>query len=437
MLKLGKGLAVLAAAILSLAAFSAKAEDYVTKDEFEKFKQEFEKYKAANSQLNLQNENLKAKNADLAKTVEDLKEGKTRPMSSALDSLMTQDSGAASKDDFDKVRSGTTKFLLSGWADAGYEDRHGRNSTFTSSFHPEFIWKLNDQISFDSDFEAAEINYHFHDLVTFQAGRFHTQFDQFNSRLYPTWINKMPDRPLVFSEDNPLVPFTSLGANLSGGFDAGPAKFNWAAYVTNGPQLNTFSPSDFGSLEFDNSTDNNRDKALGGRLGFLPVPELELGASLQYARVGAQRSPQTRALSMLTGADLSYNKIFDPLKGAIDIRAEWVWSKVGNAVYSIGGDDVPFNNNRRNGGYAQIAYRPVQIDQKWVKNLELAYRFEHLENPAFTASTPVEARPTRGERTRNTIGLNYWLGPSTVLKFAYEQDSREDNSLLIQFAIGF
>ena len=46
------------------------------------------------------------------------------------------------------------------------------------------------------------------------------------------------------------------------------------------------------------------------------------------------------------------------------------------------------------------------------------------------------------DESRYTIGLNYWLGPSTVLKTAYQFDDRShgsqnQNAILIQAAMGF
>src|SRR5207247_6547160 len=44
---------------------------------------------------------------------------------------------------------GTTKFLLAGWAEAMYEQRNGRVSTFSASFNPLFLWELTPKILFD------------------------------------------------------------------------------------------------------------------------------------------------------------------------------------------------------------------------------------------------------------------------------------------------
>jgi hypothetical protein len=420
---------------LMLAIPAAHAgEDFITRDEFNLFRAEFEKFRA-------ENEKLKQQNAQLVKAMENVATSLQHPhapLASKLETyLAPAPPVAASKDDVDAVRSGTTKFLIGGWSDAGFEDRSGENSTFTASFHPVFLWRLSDRISFESDFGFATIDYHVDDHLTLEVGRFLTPVGNFMRTQRPSWINKFPDRPFALQETGGLVPELSLGAMAEGGFNAGPTKFNYAAFIANGPELNSGSAQNFGTLSFGGGADSNRNKALGGRIGFLPIPELELGASMEMARVGRHRSQQAGVDARLLAADLNYCKTFDAIKGTVDVRAEWVWSNVGDATYTVNGDDVLFNNNHRDGGYAQFSYRPTQINQKWVKNLEIALRYDRIDNPEMTPDTPEDALVQRTDRDRWTFGLNYWLGPSTLLKFAYEKDTRDDHALLFQFALGF
>ena len=423
---------VLAAAMVLSSLTTAHAEDdFITRDEFNKFRAEFDKFR-------VENEKLKAQNAQLAKAVENVKTSLQHPgVESKLNTYLAPPppGQVASKDDVDGVRSGTFKFLISGWSDAGFEDRSGQNSTFTASFHPVFLWKVSDKISFESDFGYATIDYNVSDKLNLELGRFLTPVGTFMRTQRPSWINKFPDRPFAFDESRSLVPELSLGAMAEGAINAGPTKVNYAAFVANGPELNTGSPTNFGTLN-GGGNDSNQNKAFGGRIGFLPIPELEVGASMEMGRVGSHRTQQSGIDARLLAADFNYCKQFDALKGTVDIRAEWVWSTVGDATYDIGGD-VPFNNNHRDGGYAQVAYRPTLIDQKYVRNLEIALRYDRIDNPEMTPDTPDEARVQRVDRDRWTLGLNYWLGPSTVLKLAYEKDTRDDHALLFQFALGF
>src|SRR5262249_10185523 len=117
-------------------------------------------------------------------------------------------------------------------------------------------------------------------------------------------------------------------------------------------------------------------------------------------------------------------------------RAEWVWSDIDKAVYDPTGDlgfgPVRFES-RRNGGYVQLAYRPTKCES-CVKDFESVVRFDML-----TAPSPA---PEQFDEQRWTLGLNYWLGPSTVVKVAYQFDNRNEgekdrDAFLAQFAIGF
>ncbi len=428
----------LAAALLAAHALlcAARAGDYVTKEEFNRFLEQYQKNEAENKEL-------KKKNEELALQVQALQaESKEAKLESRIDSLLppneVTDKRSYDHDLDDPSRSGTTKFLMAGWGDSGYEDRQGKNTTFTASFHPVFLWKFDDHLSFESDLTYEVISYHFSDLGTFEAGKFLTPFGAFIRRQHQTWSNKLPDDPLALDINTGLVPSYSVGAMFSGGFDAPcSTRFNYAAYVSNGPKLSAANPATYGQLDFNNDSDTNKSKAFGGRVGFLPTADLEFAASFQASRVGQNGTPQSATDSLLLGADASYVHDFDTLKGTIDIKGEWIWSRVDDAVYNFGGTNFQFNGDRRNGGYAQIAYRPGKVNQKWVRNLEFVLRFDRLDNPNHGPLVPGADRSQFADHDRGTFGVDYWLGPTAVLKFAYEKDRNKDRAFLLQFALGF
>lgn len=366
-------------------------------------------------------------------------------------------------DDYDKelksikslattAQPGTTRPLLTGWADVGYADRKGENSTFSASFNPILLWKLNDRLFFEGELEFelegsdtevsleyANLSYIANDYLTLKGGRFLSPFGTFAERLHPGWINKLPDAPLPFGHGG-LAPTSELGVQASGGFPVGPTKFNYAVYVSNGPRLNTGEdePEEAGLLHFDNNTDVNNNKAVGTRIGFLPIPELELGYSFQYARVREGGGVN----AYLHAVDLGYVRDCNWLKGTIDVRGQWVWSQVGDVTYdadgSLGFGPLMFDN-RRDGGYAQVAYRPSKVNNKFLQNLEGVCRWDMINNPS---GAPAE---TGFDEDRWTFGLNYWLGSSTVIKAAYQfgerrtpgEGSENINAILFQAAMGF
>ena len=152
---------------------------------------------------------------------------------------------------------GNTKFLLTGYAFAGFSNRHGEASSFNAGFSPILLWKLSDKLFFEGELELgqddaettvnleyAHLTYLLNDYITVGAGKFLTPFGQFPDRLHAAWINKLPDFPLVFNEDEGLVGFSQLGAEVRGVIPLGPTKLFYDAYVSNGPRLNTTDPAE-------------------------------------------------------------------------------------------------------------------------------------------------------------------------------------------------
>lgn len=356
----------------------------------------------------------------------------------------------ANHDKISDLTLGTSKFLITGYTFAGFTDRRREGSSFNAGFNPIFLWKVSDRIFVEAEpeleletedgegstrinLEYADINFFLNDYMTLRGGQILTPFGQFPERLHPAWINKLPDFPLVYQEEGGLVPFSILGFELRGAVPVRSAKVNYGVYVANGPSLNTDDPDRAGQLIGGNFSDNNRNKTVGGRVGFLPIPQLEIGYSIQAGDVGGGDFKGTSAL--LQGVDVSYVHDSDALRGVLDFRAEWVWSQVDRATYdpdgSLGFGPVSFSN-KRNGGYVQVAYRPTKLGG-WVKNLEGVCRYDRIDQPG--------GAPGSFDEQRVTFGLDYWFAPSAVLKAAYQLDDRDEggnrNGFFVQAAVGF
>jgi hypothetical protein len=342
---------------------------------------------------------------------------------------------------------GTTKFLLAGWADGMFEARNGNVSTFSASFDPIFLWELTPKILFDSRLEIdpsgggtnvnlvnAQISYLLNDYVALGVGEFFSPSNVFVERFEPQWINKLPDRPLAIYHG--ILPNISVGAQVRGGFPIGPARANYAFYVSNGPVLNTFDASTAGTLDFNSYTDNNDNKAIGGRVGFLPIPGIEVGYGFETSKPGFQGTSFSRVQALVQSVDLEVTRDSDLLRGRINLFAQYAWSHVDHAVYdpdgSLGFGPLPLTA-KQDGGYAELAYRPTKVNNDFLRNVEVISRWDHLSRDPSGLGDP--------EETRWTLGLNYWLSPSTVLKAAYEWDQPNGepnrNALLIQTAMGF
>jgi hypothetical protein len=342
---------------------------------------------------------------------------------------------------------GTTKFLLAGWAEGMFEARNGQVSTFSASFNPIFLWELTPKILFDGRLEIepsgggtnvnlvnAQISYLLNDYVALGVGEFFSPSNVFVERFEPQWINRLPDRPIGIYHG--VLPNISVGAQVRGGFPIGPTRANYAFYVSNGPTLNTFDARSAGTLDFNSYTDNNDNKAVGGRVGFLPIPGVEVGYGFETSLPGFQGTSFSDVGALLQSVDLEITRDSDLLKGRVNLFAQYAWSEVDHAVYdpdgTLGFGPLPLTA-KRDGGYAQIAYRPTKVDIDFIRNLEVIFRWDHLSREPSGLGDP--------EETRWTLGLDYWLSPSTVLKAAYEWDQprgeRNRDAFLAQAAIGF
>src|SRR5438128_1757461 len=423
---------------------SPPSSDYVSRAEYEKLKaehdamkQELEALKAQIGQLANPVPGPPAAPAEGKQVVTEMPSQATEELRQEVEMLKTQ-----VKETF----PGTTKFLLAGYGTAGFTARSGEDPFFDAAFNAIFLWKLTDRLFFEGELELefedeettinleiAQASYLLNDYMTIGVGRFLNPTDYFVERQHMNWVNKLPDKPLAVYDG--LLPESELGGQLRGVIPIGPTKLEYVGFVANAPGLITESDdfSEIGMLDFDNDANFGGHVAVGGHIGFIPIPQLEIGYGIQRSKVG----PRDHAVeNILQSADFNFVSDSPSLKGLINFRAQWGWSHVGHFVYdpdrSQGFGPLEFNNNR-NGGYVELAYRPTHIDNDYIKNFEGVFRYDRL-NQLHT--------PVGFDEQRWTLGLNYWLTPSTVIKAAYEVDdknggARDQNAFLMQAAVGF
>jgi hypothetical protein len=425
-------------------------------DEHKKLLQEMQEMKAFKAQMQ---ESIKKPAASQAETDQALDE-----MEKELKQVKQM-----AKDSF----PGTTKMLLTGYGattftatSKGYgpsqppvetvlpADRTSR-SFFTATFNPILLWKMSDRLLFEGEMEMeledngdtslslemAHMSYVLNDYITVSAGKFLNPMDYFVERQHMGWVNKMPDKPLAVYDG--LIPDESLlGAQVRGAIPLGPTKFGYAFFVANAPTLNTNVFDDkgnpniaTGTLTGGNAANFGNHLAVGGRVGFYPIPEFEIGYGFEYTSVRPSGFGSSDIHALLHSVDGTYVRESERLKGIINLHAQWVWSQVDRFDFDLVDPTAgigAFSNNR-NGGYAQLAYRPTRVQNKIVSNLEPVVRYDMINQ---------KKTPIGFDEKRWSFGLNYWLGPSAVVKAAYEFDQqngqgRSGNAFLLQGVIGF
>jgi hypothetical protein len=440
------------AAMAQDAGSSPPSSDYVSRTEYDKLKEEHEAMKKELEALKtavrqMANGAVPAAPAEGPNPVAGPSEGKqtvSGTSQAATDELRQE--VETLKTQVKETFPGTTKFLVAGYGTSSFEAKSGEDPFFDATFNAFFLWKLTDRLLFEGEvefefedgntttnLEIAQASYLLNDYMTIGVGRFLNPMNFFVERQHMGWVNKFPDKPLAVYDG--LLPESDLGAQLRGVIPIGPTKLEYAAFVANAPDLITSfdDPTAVGMLDFGNTANHGGHVAVGGHVGFIPIPQLEIGYGIRRSKVGPRDDP---AEAILQSVDFNYVRDSTLLKGLINARAQWVWSHVGHFVYDPDGRQGfgPFEfNNNRNGGYAQLSYRPTHIDNDVIKNFEPVVRYDRF-NQLHT--------PVGFDEERWSFGLDYWLTPSTVIKAAYELDeknggARDQDAFMLQVAVGF
>ena len=344
---------------------------------------------------------------------------------------------------------GTEHVVIAGDGEFGFVNQRGSPSSFFAGIAPLILWQPTDRLLIEAaadigistdtsgssstsfDLTIANASFIINDWLIVGGGLFVVPFGQYHNHFDPSWINKLPTDPLAFG-DGGIAPSSQVGIFARGAFPIASTKLVYDVYLANGPQLNVNDPDAAGSFNFDDFTDLNNGKAVGGRIGFLPIPGIETGYSFQYAQTAPNGFQHVYAY--LQAYDLNVRQDFHGL-GVFTVRTEWVWSSAERATYgggSTGFGPVTFSNYRT-GGYAELAYRPTYAPNRFVKNVELVTRFNYLKTPL---SAPGGDREELWE-----FGVDYWLTPSAVVKVAYDVDNKKvgqnQNAFYLQLGIGF
>jgi hypothetical protein len=355
---------------------------------------------------------------------------------------------ATLKELFLPSQTNETPLSIYGTLVGGYQlfpSKPGEGEFFFDAIEPVFLLQLNDQMLLEAELEFgadsihvgyAQMDYIVNDWLTLVGGRYLGPVGFFNERLHPAWINKMPDFPLMMRQVS-LADFSLNGIQARGGhyLCCSPLKMEYSLYMANGlgiPGTGSLTDlADLGALR-DTTTGVNQAMAFGGRVGlWWPQIGLNGGFSVFYNRAYAEDAGND---INLWDVDLSYHK------GDWDVRFEYAQMIQETSPF------LPETIHRR-GMYAQVAYRSYEAPHPILQNLEFVFRFgfarfggippRHLDPSAF--ETPVDI-PV--DRNQYTIGINYYLAPSAVIKFAYEINQElgldlKDNVFLAQLAWGF
>lgn len=353
--------------------------------------------------------------------------------------------------------------VLTGYGGAEYstlfepgDNDLGTTNDFTASISPILLFQMGEDLLFESEFEFglsgetttstleyAQIDYLGFENVVLVAGKFLLPFGLFSERLHASWVNKLPNAPLLYGHAHGGVAETALLPVLS---DAGvmarykaPLGSLWSLdvslFVTQGPRMVTtdeepgahvdaFVPSasldpvhdDPGTggsalvpqVAFGTSfADNNNNKLLGGRLGLVRAPRGEVYVSGFHAMYDADNYLD------LVGANLAA----EVRLGGFELRGE------GALLRQEFTHADAYEKINRLGYYLQVS--------RALDKIEPVLRWGQL------LAQDLEGAVVQENRRRMAAGAIYWIGPASPLKLMYEWDSEGQDAVVVQWAFGF
>ena len=395
-------------------------------------------------------DDLKKDNAQMKKELADVKKAQTDQATSADQDSQDNDKALKGLSDMvDKIRPGLENVVIAGDASFGFQTLRKTPSTFFADLSPLILWQPPEshiliESAFDLGIGGADINsestavtlnladisYSVCDYFIVGGGLFAVPFGQFHNHFDPPWVDKFPDDPMAFDA---ISPGSEVGFFAKGVIPSGTTRWTYDLYIANGPNLDTVNAGSAGQLNFDDFTDLNNNKAVGARIGFLPLNDMDMGYSFQYSKPNPDGLPNIYAF--LQAVDFHYKPLVKQLSGRFDLAAEWIWSEVSDATYDptggLGFGPITFNNHRQ-GGYVSLCYRPTEVDNKYLRNTEFCLRYDSLESATSS--------PGGEHESRMTLGVDYWLTSYCVVKTAYEFDKKmvgpDQNAFILQIGYG-
>lgn len=326
------------------------------------------------------------------------------------------------------------------------------NSSFDQQRFVPFIYAdITDHVKFASELEIehgiregtetevslefAHVDYQFNEPLNLRAGIILLPVGKFNL-LHDSPLNDLTDRPLV---NQFIIPTTmsEAGAGFYGTFYPGRySKMDYEFYVTQGP--NGYQPDGTARIGeasglknsrqrkslTDDGFDNNRGKAVVGRVAYSPMLGVEIAGSGYH---GTYDPESKRSLSIVV-LDWTLQR------GPFEVIGEAAWAYMKNNSRNLDGtpaidpDTGRLRPQRMNGYYIQGNYHFMpEVLRRW-----LPQRFS--EGSTLTAvvrwdkiNTNQDVRGGFGDLEQLSLGLNFRPIEDTVFKASYQFGTRAFN----------
>ena len=343
---------------------------------------------------------------------------------------------------------GSNKFMLTGNGEAVFTSDSGSANFTNINFKPIFLWKLSDKLFIESEVEietgdgVADLGLEYVNMcyivnpyLVFHMGRFLPKFGAYRGKLGEAYINRFATNPIGFG-DGGIGPMDEVGFGAQGGVPLGSAKMNYDLWVSNGPQVGKDEATGEtapGSFDYEAYSDNNKNKALGGRIGILPFSNssLELGFSYENAqKTGDSYSPFEDVSLNMMAVDLNYFHTIIAIKSTVRLIGEW---KMQDEKYPAVDPTASYKSSSST-YYGTISIRPSVLENKFLRNLELAYRYSQFD----LTKVKLDNEPAGlNKPDRMAVALDYWFKWNCVLKVMWQKEKDFTNQYLVQVVYGF
>ena len=365
-----------------------------------------------------------------------------------------------------------TLIHMSGYADVGYANSKNTNGSFNvGSFSPIFHYQYRDLVMLESELEIVvtdegdtevvleylTIDLFLGDYLTLIGGKFLSPIGQFRQNQHPSWINKLTSAPPGFGHDG-AAPVAEVGFQVRGGFPMGNMFANYAAYIGNGPELN--STIEDGEFELEGieaegfGKNSNGKNVYGGRFGFIPLPGLEIGisAAIGKATVTAIELAHHDEEEPDEHGDEEPDEHDEDEEGGNEPEFAVDFSDEPARDYDVFGFDFAWglNNFRLRGEYVKtkigadevgITASPGATWETWYT--QASYLFPQTNWETVLRYTDFDTPHSSQDQQQWAVGLNYLFASSVIGKFTYEINDGEpgsqanSNRWMFQLAYGF
>lgn len=344
---------------------------------------------------------------------------------------------------------GSQSFLLTGSGSILYTVSKDENS-----FSPETLLllplaKINDRLFLEGgvkmemqdngDFafglEVLNLHYRINPWLTVHIGKFAAPWGNVLDLFGEGFVGRFPVSPIGLADDG-MAPTDQVGFGFQGGIQTGNAKVLYDVYLANGPQLIVDEGSKEGNMtghmDYGTLSDNNKNKAVGGKIGILPFSNscLQVDAFGQYAgKTGDRGSAYENVASSSYGADFNFYKMFSSL--LVRLMGQYETTNTQNVNYKMfnGIDTTNYTfNNKGDAWYLAGTIRPSGLQNKYVRNIEIGARYVDY-------TSPEEALWGGPPQHQLTFDLTYWFTWSSQINFGYNMISQSGTETSRQFVI--